>query len=112
VSVDAVTLLSGRGGTATFRLSIPDAPVLVGMHFFEQAMVLDPAAGNALGAVMSDAAEGVVADSHPAVTSAPVRGPEAACASCAHPVILDQVSFARSPDGESCRSAEHPSSSR
>jgi hypothetical protein len=34
--------------------------VLVGLRFANQAVVLDPQAGNAAGAVVSDAAEGVI----------------------------------------------------
>jgi len=34
--------------------------VLVGVRFYQQALVLDPAAGNAFGAVMSDATAAVV----------------------------------------------------
>jgi hypothetical protein len=33
---------------------------LVGLRFYQQALVLDPAAGNPAGAVMSNAAEGVI----------------------------------------------------
>lgn len=60
VSIDAVTLVTGSGGIAVHRLPIPNLLSLVGRHFFHQVFVLDPASGNAIGAVMSDAAEGVV----------------------------------------------------
>lgn len=59
VSADAAVFLSGLNGQARFELAIPNMPGLVGLHFYNQAVVLDPAA-NALGAVMSDAAEGVI----------------------------------------------------
>ena len=59
-SIDSVDLLVGTGGMATFPLAIPDLPSLVGARFFHQALVLDPAAGNALGAVASEAATAVV----------------------------------------------------
>ena len=59
-SVDNVTLLVGTANTAVSTLPIPDVAGLVGIHFFQQALVLDPAAGPALGAVMSDAAAAVV----------------------------------------------------
>lgn len=59
-SLDATGVLVGQGGQAKWLLPIPDAPALVGMHFYNQALVLDPAAGNGFGAVVSDAAEGVV----------------------------------------------------
>jgi hypothetical protein len=58
--IDAVLLLAGTASQAKFLLPIPDQPVLVGMRFCNQALVLDPSAGNALGAVVSDAAEGIV----------------------------------------------------
>jgi hypothetical protein len=60
-SLDAVTFWSGTNQQARFRLPIPDWPGLIGMRFVNQAVVLDPAA-NAMGAVMSDAAEGIVGD--------------------------------------------------
>ena len=62
IAIDDVGLVAGQGGTATHHLTIPDRPSLIGLHFFHQALVLDPAAGNAFGAVVSDAAEGVVGD--------------------------------------------------
>ena len=34
---------------------LPNAPAFAGLRFFQQAMVLDPLAGNAIGAVLSDA---------------------------------------------------------
>lgn len=60
VTADAAVVVTTTTGNARFQLPIPDVPALVGTHFFNQALILDPAAGNALGAVMSDAAEGVV----------------------------------------------------
>ena len=60
IDVDAVALLSGQWNRAKFGLSIPSRASLVGLHFYQQALVLDPAAGNPAGAVMSNAAEGVV----------------------------------------------------
>ncbi|MGB3967431.1 MAG: hypothetical protein WBO45_11945, partial [Planctomycetota bacterium] len=59
ISIDGVVLLAGQNGSAEWRLPIPDVPSLVGVHFYNQALVLD-AAGNPFGAVVSDAAEGVV----------------------------------------------------
>ena len=38
----------------------PDQPSVVGVRFYNQAIVLDVGAGNPFGAVMSDAREGVV----------------------------------------------------
>jgi hypothetical protein len=60
VSPDGAYFLVGQNGVAKYRLPIPNNPGLVGLHFYNQAVVLDSQAGNALGAVMSDAAEGVI----------------------------------------------------
>lgn len=60
VTPDGAYVLLGQHGWATYRLSIPNLPTLVGLRFYNQAVVLDQNAGNPLGAVMSDAAEGVV----------------------------------------------------
>jgi hypothetical protein len=59
VTVDGAVLLLGQDQQAKYRLPIPDSPALVGVRFYNQAVVVDPSA-NALGAVMSDAAEGVI----------------------------------------------------
>jgi hypothetical protein len=59
-SVDATAVLVGQQHQAQWTLPIPDLPSLVGLRFYQQALVLDPAAGNGFGAVVSDAAEGVV----------------------------------------------------
>ena len=58
-SPDGLALLVGQSHQASWSLAIPDVPSLVGVHFYNQALVLDPA-GNPFGAVVSDAAEGVV----------------------------------------------------
>jgi hypothetical protein len=60
IQVDAVALLSGQNNKARFQLPIPDFPSLVGLRFYQQALVLDPAAGNGLGAVLSEASTGVI----------------------------------------------------
>ena len=60
IDVDAVALLTGQWNRAKFSLPIPERAALVGLRFYQQAMVLDPGAGNPAGAVMSNAAEGVV----------------------------------------------------
>ena len=49
----------GSGGNAAWELPIPNQIGLVGLHFYNQALVFDPGT-NALGAVISDAAEAVV----------------------------------------------------
>jgi hypothetical protein len=59
-SSDALVFLVGGGGTAAFTLSIPGVAAFIGTRLYEQALVPDAAAGNALGAVMSDAATAVV----------------------------------------------------
>jgi hypothetical protein len=59
VSIDAAVFVAGQDHQAVFELPIPNWPVLVGLRFHNQAVVLDPSA-NALGAVVSDAAEGVI----------------------------------------------------
>ena len=59
ISADAAVFPPGTNGTARFELPIPNMTALVGLHFHNQAVVLDTAA-NVLGAVVSDAAEGVI----------------------------------------------------
>jgi alpha-tubulin suppressor-like RCC1 family protein len=60
IPLDAVGLFAGQNNQARFDLAIPSTQSLVGIRFYNQALVLDPAAGNGFGAVVSDAAEGVV----------------------------------------------------
>ena len=60
VAPDTTVLLAGNNGSALWELSIPEQVSLLGTRFYNQAIVLDPSAGNVLGAVMSAAAEGVV----------------------------------------------------
>jgi len=52
-------LLGVPGGTVAFNLGIPNDPSLVCVQFYTQSLVLDSGA-NTLGAVMSDAAAGIV----------------------------------------------------
>jgi len=59
VSPDSVQLLLGSGGTAAFSLAIPASQSYLGMQFFTQALVLAQGT-NALGAVLSDAAEATI----------------------------------------------------
>jgi hypothetical protein len=59
VSPDAVVLLVGANNAATFTLGIPNRPALQCLQFYNQALVLDPGS-NALGAVVSDAAAGII----------------------------------------------------
>jgi len=60
VSIDFNALVLGSNGFADYRLRIPNVSGLVGVRFYQQALVLDPGAGNAFGAVMSDAAAAVI----------------------------------------------------
>lgn len=55
VSPDATLLLIGSGNAATWNFGIPNTGSMVGLHLYNQAIVLDPGF-NALGAVASDAA--------------------------------------------------------
>ncbi|HLQ37737.1 MAG TPA: hypothetical protein VK348_08050, partial [Planctomycetota bacterium] len=59
-SDDSTVFLMGSGGFADHGIPIPNNPVLVGLRFYMQAVVVDPAAGNAFGGVMSAAMTGVV----------------------------------------------------
>jgi alpha-tubulin suppressor-like RCC1 family protein len=59
VSPDIGTFLLGQSNQAAFEMSIPNDVRLIGLQFYNQAVVFDPGA-NALGAVMSAAAEGVI----------------------------------------------------
>ncbi len=52
--------LVAPSSVARCEVMIPDDPSLVGVSFHIQALLLDPAASNAAGAVVSDAATGVV----------------------------------------------------
>ena len=60
VSLDAIVPLVGQGQQAKWLLDIPNHPMWVGTRFYNQALVPDLAAGNAFGAVVSDAAEAVI----------------------------------------------------
>lgn len=55
VSLDATNLLFGSNFTALSSMSFPNAPGLLGVRLYQQALVLDPTV-NALGGVTSDAA--------------------------------------------------------
>jgi hypothetical protein len=50
----------GSLGSATWSLPIPASAALAGFILHQQALVLDPAASNPSGLVMSDAATAVV----------------------------------------------------
>lgn len=55
-NIDVMQFLVGAGGVATSTIGIPTLPTLEGLTFHEQAVVLDPSAGNPAGLVLSDAA--------------------------------------------------------
>jgi alpha-tubulin suppressor-like RCC1 family protein len=60
IVADAIVPISGTGHEAPFSLPIPFLPGLLGIKFYNQAIVLDPAANNPLGAVVGEAMEGVI----------------------------------------------------
>jgi len=60
VSLDANDALIGSMGSATYSLAIPASAALAGFTLHQQALVLDPAAANPSGLVMSDAATAVI----------------------------------------------------
>ncbi len=60
ISLDAIVPLVGTNQQAKWELPIPNSAIWVGTRFYNQALVLDPAAGNGFGAVVSDAAEAVI----------------------------------------------------
>lgn len=60
VAPDHLLLLGGANQTATLQFAIPNQVALVGARFHQQAFVPDPAAGNPLQGVMSNAATAVV----------------------------------------------------
>lgn len=61
VSLDGMAALVGQNHQAKWLLPIPDQPSLLGLTFYNQALVFDPQA-NAFGAVVSDTAEARVGD--------------------------------------------------
>jgi hypothetical protein len=54
-----LTLLQSNGALS-FSTPIPNAASLSGVVFYNQAVVADPAAGNALGATLSNAGRGII----------------------------------------------------
>ena len=60
VSLDTNHALIGALGSATYSLAVPASAALAGFILHQQAVVLDPAASNPSGLVMSDAATAVV----------------------------------------------------
>jgi hypothetical protein len=60
VSLDFAAPVLGTGGSASHPLVVPSLPALAGFIVHCQAIVLDAAASNRAGLVMSDAATLVV----------------------------------------------------
>jgi hypothetical protein len=60
VSVDSGVVVLGSGGAATWSLAVPNNPAFTGIQFYNQAISIDPAAGNPAGAVVSNAGQGRV----------------------------------------------------
>lgn len=57
--LNADVLLTSNG-TGNWQLPIPNQPWLLGVPFFNQALVIDPLAGNAFGGAMSNAMRAVI----------------------------------------------------
>lgn len=57
VSPDLSETVVQSGGAATISIGIPNDAALVGADLFHQAIVIDSAAGNALGAIVSHAGQ-------------------------------------------------------
>ena len=55
-SPDGAALIPAQNGNADLAVAIPGERLLLGTPMFHQALVLDPAAGNTLGATVSNAA--------------------------------------------------------
>jgi hypothetical protein len=57
---DDVQLRLYGGGSASASLVVPFNTAIVGMPFSQQALVIDPLAGNALGATITNASRGMI----------------------------------------------------
>jgi hypothetical protein len=57
---DASIALLHTNGTAVSTMSLPLLPSLAGLHFFQQALSLDAAAGNAFGGAVSNGGDGTL----------------------------------------------------
>jgi len=49
-----------HGGAVSFAMVIPNAPYLLGLGFYQQAVILDPLLANPLRAAISDAAAAII----------------------------------------------------
>ena len=47
ISIDDIAVVTGQTATAIHSVMIPDLPALIGVHFYQQALVPDAGAGNA-----------------------------------------------------------------
>ena len=59
-TTELLATVAGFGNQAVFTLYMPDDLSLVGVTLYQQALVIDPGAGNSFGAVMSDGARMVI----------------------------------------------------
>lgn len=50
----------GTAGTARWTLAVPNLSAMVGLHFYTQSLVADPAANNPLGVVTSNAGDATI----------------------------------------------------
>lgn len=60
--LDESVLVVHPGSSMQLQLRVPTSQILIGQRFSNQALVADPAAGNALGASVSNACLGVISD--------------------------------------------------
>lgn len=60
VSADLTNVVLATGTSATFQMQLPSNAAFLGFAFYNQALVLDPAAGNPLGAAMTNAGMSVI----------------------------------------------------
>lgn len=60
--VDYAQMLIAVNGAAAWYVPIPNDPALIGAVLLQQAIVLDPAAGNAAGAVLTNATRAVISN--------------------------------------------------
>lgn len=58
-ALDLIDVISAAGGTAVWTVVVPSGPQFLGLPFYQQGASLDPGV-NAFGAVLSNAAAGVI----------------------------------------------------
>ena len=59
-ALDTFLIINTGRGFEDWTVPVPNQPNLLGLGLYNQVLVLDSAAGNRLGAVLSDAASGAV----------------------------------------------------